>query len=145
LGERGRCYRLRIRRRPWFVCARCLGIGLAFVPLLALHAFGVVEWFFRWPALVLLGFPLPGVLDWSLGRLCGADSGNLVRTATGLLLGAAQAAAYCVAVVDPTSPLLWAAVGGWGGTVGVVALAGRIRERAARRDPVAHPDSRGGP
>lgn len=107
VAERDRCYRLSLRGRPIFFCARCLGIFVAFGPALVAHACSWLDWFERWPAFFVLVLPIPAVLDWSAGRLGCWDKGNLVRTATGVLLGIAQAAAYYVVVTDPSAWWLW--------------------------------------
>jgi len=107
LAERDRCFRLQVRGRPWFICARCLGILLAFLPSLVLHLASPIDWFSRWPALFLIGFPLPGLLDWAAGRLWGWSSGNPGRFTTGLLLGVGQAAFYFLVLTAPLTMWLW--------------------------------------
>ena len=129
VGARNHCYRLTMGGRPWFVCARCLGIFLAFVPLLALHITGTLSWFQRSPVLFLLVLPAPAVVDWSMGRLGWRDGSNPTRTLTGLLLGAAQAAAYLILFTDTFNHWLWCAVVVHGGTVAAVYFGTRSRAR----------------
>jgi len=135
LAERDRCFRLRFRGRPWFICARCLGILLTFLPFLFLHFTQVIDWFSRWPALFLLGFPLPGLLDWAAGRLNGWSSGNLGRVSTGLLLGVGQAAFYFLVLTAPLTPWLWISLFGYGAFAAVV-LRGTW-ERSGTLEPLA--------
>ncbi len=130
VGGRDHCYKLYLGRRPWFVCARCLGIILGFVPLLALHLTGVLSWFQWSPALFLLVLPTPAVVDWSMGRLGWRDGSNPARTLTGLLLGAGQAAAYYTLFTDTFNPWLWIAVASHGGAVIAVHLGTRSRARS---------------
>lgn len=132
VGARDHCYRLRVAGRPWFLCARCLGILLAFVPLLALHAAGVIAWFQWSPALALLGLPAPAVVDWSLGRLGLRDGSNPVRTLTGLLLGAGQAAFYTILFTDTFNPWLWISAAVHGGVVAAVHFGTRFSARLVR-------------
>lgn len=132
VGARDHCYRLDLGGRPWFVCARCLGIVIGFVPLLVLHAAGLVSWFQWSPALFLLALPAPAVVDWSMGRLGWRQGVNPVRTLTGLLLGVAQAATYYTLVTDTFNPWLWIAVGVHGGAVTAVYLGTRSNARAPR-------------
>lgn len=83
-GRRDRCYRVSVRGRRVDVCARCSGIypGIAF---------GLLAFLFAPPSvgrLWLIGLaPLPALVDWLRTALGDRSGSNVVRTATGALLG----------------------------------------------------------
>ncbi|MFC7116008.1 DUF2085 domain-containing protein [Natronoarchaeum sp. GCM10025703] len=81
-SERCRCYSPRLRGRRIRLCARCTGIypgilaalsGVGGSPTLALA--------------IVIAFPLPALVDWTVTTFTGRRGYNAVRTATGLLLG----------------------------------------------------------
>ncbi|PID39701.1 MAG: hypothetical protein CSB49_00830 [Proteobacteria bacterium] len=93
------------------LCSRCAGLyptlvaGLAFQLTLGLLA--RPSWI-DWPLVLLLS--VPALLDWGASRL-GRKGSNLVRVATGVLLGIALARSSYVYIHDPYSELLWIQIG----------------------------------
>ena len=87
-SEQYRCYAPELLGRRVHLCARCAGIypGIVialvialFVPMLA-HSSTVA-------LLIILAFPLPALVDWTVTTFTERRGYNAVRTATGLLLG----------------------------------------------------------
>ncbi|AEH36782.1 DUF2085 domain-containing protein [Halopiger xanaduensis] len=82
-SEYDRCYSPRIGGRPVHICARCLGVypGIAAGFLAALFLPND-------PSVAIVAFlPLPALFDWALTTFRPARGSNVVRTATGALLG----------------------------------------------------------
>ncbi len=100
------------------VCARCLGT----YPVLLAVMVGLfkvrapLSW--QWDVPVVLGFTLPALVDWAVGRFRPAGGSNAVRTLTGVLLGVALGRSLFVHFQRPLPPVLvWQAA-----LVAVVAL-----------------------
>jgi len=81
-SERCRCYSPRLRGRRIRLCARCTGIypgilaalsGIGGSPTLSLA--------------IVIAFPLPALVDWTVTTFTDRCGYNIVRTATGFLLG----------------------------------------------------------
>jgi uncharacterized membrane protein len=83
-AERYRCYAPRIRDRQLHVCARCSGIypGIALGAAAHLLELSPLTAF-----LFVVICPLPALVDWLLTTFTSRRGSNLVRTATGALLG----------------------------------------------------------
>lgn len=83
-GERYRCYSPRPFGRRVHICARCAGIypGIAAGALAAMFAPSPLTQF----ALIAL-LPGPALVDWTVTSLTDRRGYNVVRTATGALLG----------------------------------------------------------
>jgi uncharacterized membrane protein len=77
-----RCYTLLLRGRRIRVCARCLGI----YPGIGLGLFAFFRSLDSGSYLIAL-LPLPALLEWGVTSLTERRGYNLVRTATGALLG----------------------------------------------------------
>lgn len=87
-SERHRCYAPVVFGRRIYVCARCLGIypGIIAVFSAALLKGGAMGHPLASLPVVLL-FPLPTLVDWSLTTFIDRRGYNTIRTATGFLLG----------------------------------------------------------
>ncbi|AGC46400.1 hypothetical protein MYSTI_05113 [Myxococcus stipitatus DSM 14675] len=90
------------------VCARCLGtypvLLASMVGLLAARA--PLKW--EWDVPVVLLLTLPALGDWAVGRFRPASGSNIVRTATGVLLGLALGRSLQVHVQRPLPTVLLA-------------------------------------
>lgn len=84
-AEYDRCHALRVRGRTVRLCARCSGVYPGIAVGLVLVATGAASGL--WPWLVALG-PAPALFDWGVTTLGSRRGHNVVRTATGALLGA---------------------------------------------------------
>lgn len=82
-SEYHRCYSPSIGGRRLHICARCLGVypGIAAGVLTALFLLNDV------PLALVALLPLPALCDWALTTFRPARGYNVVRTATGALLG----------------------------------------------------------
>ncbi|RKD98253.1 DUF2085 domain-containing protein [Halopiger aswanensis] len=82
-SEYHRCYSPSIGDRRVHVCARCLGVypGIAMGVLTALFLLNDV------PLALVALLPLPALCDWALTTFRPARGSNVIRTATGTLLG----------------------------------------------------------
>ncbi|AHG00300.1 hypothetical protein HALLA_17330 [Halostagnicola larsenii XH-48] len=87
-SERHRCYAPVIFGRRIHICARCLGIypGILAALVVALLGGGLLASPVATLAVALV-FPLPALVDWTLTTFTERRGYNLVRTATGFLLG----------------------------------------------------------
>ncbi|SFS42555.1 DUF2085 domain-containing protein [Halostagnicola kamekurae] len=87
-SERHRCYAPVVFGRQIHVCARCLGIypGILVAVLASVLEGGVASQSLTGLPVVLL-FPLPALIDWTLTTFTDRRGYNPVRTATGFLLG----------------------------------------------------------
>lgn len=83
-GERYRCYAPALFGRRVHLCARCLGIYPGIVAGLA--AFGLAPDEFVSVVLVAV-LPIPALVDWTVTAFSDRRGSNVVRTATGGLLG----------------------------------------------------------
>lgn len=79
-----RCYAVRMRGRPVRLCARCLGVYPGIAVGLGLFLFGV---FSSHQLLLVALLPMPALVDWTVTHLRTPDGWNIIRTATGALLG----------------------------------------------------------
>lgn len=90
------------------VCARCLGtypvLLASLVGLFAARA--PLKW--EWDVPVVLLLTLPALVDWAVGRFRPASGSNVVRTATGILLGLALGRSLHVHVQRPLPAVLLA-------------------------------------
>ncbi|SEH12393.1 Uncharacterized membrane protein [Natronorubrum sediminis] len=84
LSERHRCYSPTVFGRRVDLCSRCLGIYPGI--LLGLYVANAGH-FGANSLLVVAVFPLPALLDWTLTTYTKRRGYNVVRTATGFLLG----------------------------------------------------------
>lgn len=81
-AEYHRCYSPAVGGRPVHICARCLGIYPGIVVGLFTPAGGVAT-----PVGLVALAALPALLDWALTTFTHRTGFNIVRTATGALLG----------------------------------------------------------
>lgn len=83
-SEYHRCHRLEIRGQPVHLCARCSGVYPGIALGIALFLTDILTSL----QLVLVALlPLPALLDWCLTHFRPPDGSNVIRTATGVLLG----------------------------------------------------------
>ena len=88
------------------VCARCLALYPALFATLSAQlalgprSIGPLDWWIG-----LLG-AAPALVDWGLGRL-GHRGSNVVRLATGALLGVALGRTLSLQMVDPANEVFW--------------------------------------
>ena len=134
-----RCYRFWIANRPFWLCARCLGV----YPMLAVVfvmqcAIPVPEGWWDIPWLFLL--PIPALVDWGLARLGRRTGSNPGRTITGAVLGLSLGRSIYLNMIRPARALV---VWHFGMLVAVVVLLETwARWRSARQ---AGQDLRDGP
>lgn len=83
-AERYRCYAPRVRGHKLHLCARCSGIYPGIALGVAVH---LLELSPLTAFLFVVVFPLPALVDWVLTTFTGRRGSNLVRTASGALLG----------------------------------------------------------
>lgn len=109
-----RCHQPRVFGRQLRVCARCSGIYPGIILGLLAGNLGGVP---LSPVLILALFPLPALVDWSLSTFANRSGSNLVRTATGALLGFAYGVGLALISLGWLVPVL-----AIGGVYGVAAL-----------------------
>ncbi|WP_121741555.1 DUF2085 domain-containing protein [Natronorubrum halophilum] len=87
-SERYRCYSPVVFGRRIHFCARCLGLYPGILAALAasLFASGLAH-SSTTALLIVLGFPLPALVDWTVTTFTDRRGYNAVRTTTGFLLG----------------------------------------------------------
>lgn len=87
-SERYRCYAPELLGRRVHLCARCAGIypGIVVALVVALFVSGVAH-SSTVALLVVLAFPLPALVDWTVTTFTERRGYNAIRTGTGLLLG----------------------------------------------------------
>ena len=141
-----RCYPIGSVR----ICARCAGLYPALLAGLALQiGLGATT---RWPReeWIVLALTLPAVADWAIGRFDPASGTNLIRSATGILLGVALSRTIYLNMVHPANWLSvthFAGLAVIAGIVEVLARPHRLRKRLERGGPlgVEGPKDFGGP
>lgn len=79
-----RCYALVLFGQRIRICARCLGIYPGIIIGLATYFTGITPYVQN---VLLIILPLPALIDWILTTFTGYRGYNVVRTATGALLG----------------------------------------------------------
>ncbi|MXV61641.1 DUF2085 domain-containing protein [Natronorubrum sp. JWXQ-INN-674] len=87
-SERDRCYSPTVFGRRIHLCARCTGIypGILVALVASMFASGLAH--SSTAALfVVLAFPLPALVDWTITTFTERSGSNGVRTMTGVLLG----------------------------------------------------------
>ncbi|WP_276273148.1 DUF2085 domain-containing protein [Haloarcula litorea] len=116
-AEYHRCHRLSVAGRTVRLCARCSGVypGIALGVTAFLLGVGRGAWF----PLVAVG-PLPALVDWTATTFTDRRGHNAVRTATGLLLGAAYGVAVPWFLTTLAPALLAVAV--WYGALAAAGL-----------------------
>jgi uncharacterized membrane protein len=118
-----RCHTLKIQGRSVPLCARCSGIYPGIAVGIGLFVTGILMSVHL--ALVAL-LPLPALVDWSLTHFRPPDGSNVIRTATGVLLGIGYGLGLCHLLVDGEPLIL--GIGLAYGTVAAVALARYYRD-----------------
>lgn len=109
-----RCHQPMVFGRQLRICARCSGIYPGIIVGLLAGVLGKVP---LSPVLILALFPLPALVDWSLSTFANRTGNNLVRTATGALLGSAYGLGLALISVGRILPVF-----AIGGVYGVSAL-----------------------
>lgn len=92
-----RCYSPVVRGRQLHVCARCLGIYPGIVAGLLTYFTG--PWAVD-PLVLVAVLPAPALLDWTLTTVRDRRGHNIVRTATGALLGYGYGLGIALLVFD---------------------------------------------
>ncbi len=87
-GERYRCYAPELLGRRVHLCARCAGIYPGIVVALGIALFvSSLTHSSTVALLIILAFPLPALVDWTVTTFTDRRGYNALRTVTGLLLG----------------------------------------------------------
>jgi uncharacterized membrane protein len=90
------------------VCARCLGTYPVMVATLALSFALRAPLSWEWDMPLVLGFTLPGLVDWAIGRFWPSTGSNPVRTITGIMLGLAFGRSLFIHLQRPLPAVLLA-------------------------------------
>lgn len=124
-SKRNHTYRVTFGKREVFICARCLGLYPVLLGTMVLVFSGVVD-LDRSLSFDLMAWGCGlGILDWGVVRLGFWKGNNVLRTATGAVMGAALGIGLPHYFRHPGSMQFWAVVGALGGTallVEIVAL-----------------------
>ena len=110
-----RCYRVNVKGRSIFICARCLGLYPVLVSSLVVSLSGGPGWGVSPWVMALLC--LPALVDWGMARIGLAEGVNSLRTATGALAGLGFGLSLPGYFRNPSDPRFWWALGSLAATV----------------------------